>query len=212
MQKVLKQIEKNPGSKATLLELLSCASFTNIEDIMVESTPLPPSSLSLSSSALLEAMLPRSISAKHRTAQVVHTFNGRRYSLPISKESEGLRRFIELALPLLDIVHNERMLLIDDLGSSFHEELLEYYIDTFLDGEDTSQLLCTTNMLDLMDSELVRDDEVWFADMDSQGSTELNCITNYVDIPKDTSSKKLYKAGKFGSRPMTKRMVFKQED
>jgi len=122
-----------------------------------------------------------------------------------------MQRCMELALPLLDAVHNERMLLIDEIGSSLHEELLAYFIDTFLEGGGSSQLVFTTQCLDLLDSELLRDDEVWFASKDAQGSTELNCITDYVGIPKGVSRKKLYQAGTFGARPLFKGMVSKQD-
>lgn len=204
MQELLKQIEESPDSKSALLKFLGNASFTTIEDIIVETTVL-------SLPQPVGSKQARTMGTKHRTAQVVHRINGRTYSLPLGKESRGMQRCMELALPLLDAVHNERMLLIDEIGSSLHEELLAYFIDTFLEGGGSSQLVFTTQCLDLLDSELLRDDEVWFASKDAQGSTELNCITDYVGIPKGVSRKKLYQAGTFGARPLFKGMVSKQD-
>ncbi len=212
MQQVLQLISENPEMKSEFLSLLSNANFNNIQDIVVESSDLPQDFLSILTQESIESMKKEGIDVKHWTAQIVHGFNGNTYTLPIGMESAGTRRFMELALPLYYSVRNGRMFLIDEIGCSLHEELLEYYIDTFLEQGHTSQLLFTTHVLDLMDSELLQDDEVWFASKDSQGSTEFNSITDYVGIRKDVSRKKLYEANRFGAKPIFKRMVFKKEE
>ncbi|MBI9094004.1 MAG: ATP-binding protein [Sphaerochaeta sp.] len=212
MQQVLKLISENPESKSELLKLLSNANFNNIQDILVESSDLPQDFLSIVNQESIDSLQKEGIDFKRWTAQIVHGFNGTTYTLPIGMESAGTRRFMELALPLFDSIRHGRMFLIDEIGCSLHEELLEYFIDTFLDQGHTSQLLFTTHILDLMDSELVRDDEVWFAIKDTQGSTEFNSITDYLGIRKDVSRKKLYEANRFGAKPMFKRMVFRKVD
>lgn len=212
MQQVLKLISENPEMKSEFLSLLSNANFNNIQDIVVESSDLPQDFLSMLNQESIESMQAEGMDFKRRTAQIVHGFNGNTYTLPIGMESAGTQRFMELILPLYDSVHNQGMFLIDEIGCSLHEELLEYYIDTFLEQGSNSQLLFTTHILDLMDSELLRDDEVWFAIKDSQGSTEFNSITDYVGIRKNVSRKKLYEANRFGAKPLFKQMVFKKEE
>ncbi len=212
MQQVLKLISENTGLKSEFLGLLSNANFNNIQDILVESSDLLQDFLSILNQESIDSLQKEGIDLKRWTAEIVHAFNGNTYNLPISMESAGTCRFMELALPLFDAVRNERMVIIDEIGCSLHEELLEYYIDTFLEQGSNSQLLFTTHILNLMDSELLRDDEVWFAIKDPFGSTEFNCITDYVGIRKDVSRKKLYETNRFGAKPLFKRMVFNKEE
>ena len=67
--------------------------------------------------------------------------------------------------------------------------------------ESESQLLFTTHNLELLDSGLLRDDEVWFCYKDLNGSSNYNNITNFTGIRKEVSRKRLYQSGKFGALP-----------
>ena len=67
---------------------------------------------------------------------------------------------------------------------------------------DDSQLIFTTHNQDLLDSGILRDDEVWFCYKTGEGNSIYNCITDFTGIRKEPSRKKLYKAGKFGSLPI----------
>ena len=48
---------------------------------------------------------------------------------------------------------------------------------------------------------LLRDDEIWFCNKASDGSSKYSSITDYTGIRKETSRKKLYQADKFGALP-----------
>ena len=84
-----------------------------------------------------------------------------------------------------------------------HELLeLETFFQLFLEISDDSQLLFTTHNLDLLDSELLRDDEVYFCFKTDKGNSIYNSITDYKGIRKEASRKKLYIADKFGALPI----------
>jgi AAA15 family ATPase/GTPase len=103
-------------------------------------------------------------------------------------------------------------LLIDEIECSLHKDLLEFFLDTFLDNGKESQFIFTTHITDLMDSELLRDDEVWFAKKQSDGSSTYDSISDYEGVRKGASRKKLYEADRFGARPIISRVVFGKED
>ncbi|MDR1747475.1 MAG: ATP-binding protein, partial [Spirochaetaceae bacterium] len=123
------------------------------------------------------------------------------YELPLNQESRGTQRFFELAGPLFELLQSPRLLCIDELESSLHQELTEFFLKTFLENSTCSQMLFTTHNLDLLDSELLTDDGIWFAEKAEDGGSTYSSIVEYKGIRKETSRKKLYKAGKFGAIP-----------
>jgi len=108
---------------------------------------------------------------------------------------------MQLALPLYDLVVSKSIVLIDELEASLHGVLVELFLELFLETSNNSQLLFTTHNQDLLDSGLLRDDEVWFCYKTNNGNSVYNSITDYKGIRKDISRKKLYNADKFVALP-----------
>jgi AAA15 family ATPase/GTPase len=127
------------------------------------------------------------------------------YILPFLSESMGTRRFFELAGPLWDCMHHEKNLFIDEIESSLHDDLIEFFIRSFIENTKESQLLFTTHNQNLLDSPLLRNDEVWFAQKDNNGGSEFFSLVEFSDIPENVSRRELYKAGAFGALPHTAR-------
>jgi hypothetical protein len=127
------------------------------------------------------------------------------YMLPFLSESMGTRRFFELAGPLWDCMHHEKNLFIDEIESSLHDDLIEFFICSFVENTKESQLLFTTHNQTLLDSPLLRDDEVWFAQKDTNGGSEFFSLAEFKDVPENVSRRELYKAGAFGALPHTAR-------
>ncbi|MHC1691571.1 MAG: ATP/GTP-binding protein [Sphaerochaetaceae bacterium] len=207
----LKAISENPHLKEVYLQLLSKAYFNNIKDIKVESREFPPKTLASIPPDVLDRMHSDGVDFKQWRADIIHEYDGNEYSLPLGLESDGTQRFMKLTLPLYQAVETAKILRIDEIESSLHKDLLEFFLLTFLDQCKNSQMLFTTHTLDLMDSEILRDDEIWFAFKDEHGQTSYNSIADYTGIRKGVSRKKLYEADKFGSKPIIGRMVFPKE-
>jgi hypothetical protein len=53
----------------------------------------------------------------------------------------------------------------------------------------------------LLDSPLLRNNEVWFAQEDSNGGSEFFSLLEFKDAPENVSRRELYKAGAFGALP-----------
>ncbi len=124
------------------------------------------------------------------------------YELPLELESRGTQRFFELAGSLFELLESSKLLCIDELESSLHQELTEFFLKTFLENSTSSQMLFTTHNLDLLDSELLTDDGVWFAEKAEDGGSQYSSLVEYKGVRKEASRKKLYKAGKFGAIPI----------
>jgi AAA15 family ATPase/GTPase len=135
---------------------------------------------------------------------LVHDYE-KKYILSLFSESMGTRRIFELAGPLLDCIQNEKSMFIDEIESSLHDDLLDFFIRTFIENTKSSQLIFTTHNQNLLDSSLLRNDEVWFAQKDSNGGSEFFSLAEFEDIPENVSRRELYKAGSFGALPQTSR-------
>jgi AAA15 family ATPase/GTPase len=132
----------------------------------------------------------------------VHDYD-KKYILPFFSESMGTRRFFELAGPLLDCIHHEKNMFIDEIESSLHDDLLDFFIHAFIENAKESQLLFTTHNQNLLDSVLLRNDEVWFVQKDNNGESEFFSLAEFKDVPENVSRRELYKAGAFGALPRT---------
>ena len=109
---------------------------------------------------------------------------------------------LELFLPLSELISQKSVLLIDEIESSLHQELLEKFLQLYIQCSEYSQIIFTTHNQDLLDSDLLRDDEIWFCDKKENGRSEYNCITDFTGIRKEASRKKLYQADKFNALPI----------
>ncbi len=196
---ILKRIEQDSDFKNKVLGLLNVSDFGSITDIKVISHEIPEEFLKSLPKEIQDEFAKRGEKPVTRDAQFIHHYE-KDYELPIYLESAGTKRMLELTKPLLEL-SNSSVVVIDEIESSLHQTLLETYLQLFLEVSTDSQLIFTTHNLDLLDSELLRDDEVWFCYKTDKGDSFYNSITDYTGIRKETSRKKLYMADKFGALP-----------
>jgi len=131
-----------------------------------------------------------------------HNYAGLSFDVPYASESDGTKRFLDLCAPLLSSFDTEKILCIDEIDSSLHDDILKQYIELFLNNSAQSQMLFTTHNQSLLDSDLLRDDEVWFVQKNKQGASELFSLADFEDVPPEASRRDLYKAGAFGALPL----------
>ena len=123
----------------------------------------------------------------------------------LKEESDGTKRLIELSAAWWELVKgkNDRVLVIDEIDRSLHPALLEMLIKLYLNFDEdrtNSQLLMTTHQTHLLDMEIVRRDEIWFANKGRSGSTELYSLADF-EARHDKDIEKAYKLGRYGAIP-----------
>jgi len=197
---LLQRIENNADFKNKVIKLLSASDMGKISDIKIESQPVPDELIKQMPSEIQEEIAKHGEKPRTRKAKLIHTYDTE-YELPLSLESAGTLRMMQLTMPLDDLTAHQSFGIIDEIESSLHQELLEKFIQLFLEDSENSQLLFTTHNQDLLDSGLLRDDEVWFCYKTDKGNSVYNAITDYTGIRKEASRKKLYQADKFGALP-----------
>lgn len=130
----------------------------------------------------------------HKTSDGVHT-------LPETMESTGTLRFMGMTIILQHLLANNHFVIMDEVESSIHYELLSYFLKVFLvNSERQSQLLVTTHDLNLLNEDFIRRDEIWFTDKNNDGETELKRLTS-LGLNKRLSPYNAYKQGKLIDLP-----------
>ena len=197
----LKRIEDDPAYKEKVIGMFNASDIGQISDIRIETHTMPQEFMQHLSAEAQDEIARNPDRRKTRRALFVHKYADKEYELPVGFESAGTLRMLELIAPLSDVMKHA-FILIDELEMSLHEELVETFLRLFLEASDDSQLLFTTQDQDLLDSGLLRDDEIWFCYKTESGNSIYNAITDYEEINPASSRKKLYQAGKFGALPV----------
>lgn len=128
---------------------------------------------------------------------------GQSFALPWKMESTGTQRLFALAGPWFDILKKGKVVCIDELESSMHPLMARALLQCFFDGSENSngaQIIFTTHNPLLLDTELIRRDQIWFTEKDHYGEAHLYPLTDYSPR-KNESLLRGYLSGRYGGIP-----------
>ena len=124
------------------------------------------------------------------------------YEFPELYESDGTIRTFGLASQIQNSIGSNAFLAVDEIESSLHPKLIEYMIERFLKESKQAQLLLTTHYDGLLGEEdLLRKDNIWFAEKNTDGASVQYPLTDFKGLNRISSLQKAYKFGKFGAVP-----------
>jgi AAA15 family ATPase/GTPase len=127
---------------------------------------------------------------------------GQEVALELADESDGTQRLLNL-LPALYYPRNKgAAYFIDEIDRSLHPKLVFDFLKFFLRScEGTQrQVIVTTHESNLLDLELLRRDEIWFAEKDKEAATRLYSLSDFK-VRNDLEIRKHYLQGRFGAIP-----------
>lgn len=139
----------------------------------------------------------RTVKAEHLTA------DGDRIQLPFPEESDGTQRLTHLLPALHALKKGPRIFVVDEIDRSLHPLLAKGFVRTFLQAGPAAggQLIFTTHETAFLDLELLRRDEIWFADKVRQsGATTLYSLADYK-VRTDKRIDKAYLEGRYEAVP-----------
>jgi hypothetical protein len=142
----------------------------------------------------------RKLAARHRGKDGIQVL------FDLQDESDGSIRMIDLlpALHALCVPKSAKVFVIDEIDRSLHTLLTRSLLEMFLSScsaESRSQLLFTTHDALLMDQELLRRDEMWVAERNSEGASRIFSFSEYKDVRYDKDIMKSYLQGRLGGVP-----------
>lgn len=127
--------------------------------------------------------------------------------LSLDEESNGTKQLFAIGGVLLNALDEGNTIFIDEIDSSLHTNLTKLLISLFQDksiNKNNAQLIVTTHDINLLDRLLFRKDQIWFAEKDDFGVSNLFTLQDFSDVREDTPFDKWYLAGKFGAIPNIK--------
>lgn len=121
-------------------------------------------------------------------------------------ESEGTKKYFYILGPILDALENGGILLVDELDSKLHPNLVCKIISLFNSKEHNkknAQLIFNTHNTNLLDSGLFRRDQIWFTDKNRYGEAKLYSLADFKsdEVRKNDPFEENYIRGKYGAVP-----------
>jgi AAA15 family ATPase/GTPase len=127
--------------------------------------------------------------------------DGKKVKFEMHEESDGTLRLIDF-IPLLYLInHLPVTVIIDEIDQSIHPSLLKAFITKVQNDPDRlGQLIFTTHESNLLDLDLFRQDEIWFAEKGPKCASHFYVLSDY-DVRTDLDIRKGYLSGRFGAIP-----------
>ncbi len=147
--------------------------------------------------------------------EVIHDGeNGELKALPFYLESNGTRKMFHLFDFFMDALKNGMVLFVDELDAKLHPLLTRYIINLFHNSDTNKgngQLIYSTHDTVNLNKETFRRDEIWFAEKDKDGISEIYALSDYIleddknagkKVRNDATYNKDYLTGRYGAIPV----------
>ncbi len=204
---------------------LNFADFSDPIENALLSRQLPPnffekqvqenvvSYLSAFDPSIIDFVVEKDENGKFKKVESVHRkADGGTVTLPLEQESSGTLKMFALYPALHDTLENGSILVIDELNARLHPLLVRSFLLTFLNPKintNHAQIMFSTHDAWQLSNNLLRRDEIWFVEKDTEGISKLYSLADFEDddgvkIRKDENYEKNYLLGKYGAIPTLK--------
>ncbi len=203
-------LDENILDKKIIIELLRKADF-DISDIILKKSERHIEKSQIDFLQFITPFPKNIIQEYEKTGKMevgeilfAHNIDNSKYNLKLEDESAGTIKYYELAGLLNIMIKKSSIIVIDEIESSLHPELLRHFLLSFLVNSNKSQLIATTHYRELLtEKDIFRNDSIWFAEKNEGSSTELYSLADFDSstIRNTSSVYNAYKIGKLGAVP-----------
>ncbi|MFL5382304.1 MAG: AAA family ATPase [Longimicrobiaceae bacterium] len=128
---------------------------------------------------------------------------GATVALPFSEESQGTRTLFALAGGIVETLSAGGALVVDELDRSLHPHLAMSIVQLFnspATNPGAAQLIFNTHDTNLLDTTVLRRDQIWFTEKGNDGATRLFPLTDFR-ARKYENLQRGYLQGRYGAVP-----------
>ncbi len=142
----------------------------------------------------------------HTTVELAFAHRGKsgeKVDFTLDDLSSGTRRLLAILGKVFRAIDEGVPIFVDELDLSLHTAASEAVLRLFCSPETNpngAQLLATTHDTTLMRSDILRRDQLWFAEKSKDGSTEIYPLTDFR-TRKDDNIQLGYRQGRYGAVP-----------
>ena len=127
--------------------------------------------------------------------------DGSEVEMTMGSESDGTRRLIEYMPLFYAVTKQGGVYIVDEIERSMHPILIKDIMQKLSESNTAKgQLIFTTHESGLLDQNIFRPDEIWFAQKDSEQATQLYPLSDY-NIHKTANIENGYLIGRYGGIP-----------
>lgn len=121
-----------------------------------------------------------------------------------NEESDGTKNLVGFCLPWMLLSNHSNTIstiVIDELDSSLHPKIVANLINKLLSFEMPVQMIFTTHDTHLMDTKLLRRDQLWLTERDINGATQLRSVHDFEGRESEDVEKRYYE-GRYRGLPI----------
>jgi AAA15 family ATPase/GTPase len=137
-----------------------------------------------------------------KTLVAVHKMeDGKEINMAFANESDGTRRLVDYMPLFYAVTNEEKVYIVDEIERSIHPILIKGIMEKLSQSENASgQLIFSTHESGLLDQDIFRPDEIWFAQKDADQATQLYPLSDF-NIHKTANIENGYLNGRYGGIP-----------
>ena len=176
--------------------------YVDIKEIEIDTDILPEDMSDEKKQELVEKY-------KHRIRTIHKKFDGEKedgiVEFKLNDESTGTIKLLAMGGLILEALADGQVLIIDELDKSLHPKLTKALINIFHSKKtnpNNAQLIFATHDVSLLDNELFRRDQVWFAEKEYEGYSHYYAISDISGVRQNAPFEKYYMSGRFGANPV----------
>jgi len=120
----------------------------------------------------------------------------------MADESDGTRKLFEFVGGWIRALDTGATLCVDEIDRSLHPHLTRMLVHLFQSevNDKNAQLIFTTHDTTLLDPDLLRRDQIWFAEKDEKRATRIYPLLDYSPR-KNENLERGYLLGRYGAIP-----------
>jgi len=193
------------GNKKEILDFLKKADV-GIDDIHVKEASLDLKDFPAMSDALKnEVVKIIEREGKYEIKTVHKDSSGQDIEFDLeSGESDGTQKIFALAGPFLDSLKKGHVVCIDELHDNLHPDLVKFLVGLFNNKKTNTsraQLVFTTHETSMLNQRILRRDQIWFCEKDSEQATQLFPLTDFSPRKDSANLEAGYLSGRYGAVP-----------
>jgi AAA15 family ATPase/GTPase len=194
-RQTIKMCEEDRETLALITRLLSVADLG-----IAEVTITPAKRTSTLAENIASSMLQH---PTHSNLKLLHRINGTLLPLELEQESAGTAAYLALLGPLVEALRWGGVTFIDELDSSLHPLIAIEIMRLFENRSQNSkcaQLIFNTHDTNLLNTGILRRDQIWFTEKDAKGESHLYPLTDFKPRRQENLESG-YLQGRYGAIP-----------
>ncbi|MEN2415551.1 AAA family ATPase [Flavobacterium mesophilum] len=146
---------------------------------------------------------------KYKIRTVHKRFDGDTEMEPVemrlTDESTGTKKLLAIGGLIIEALEIGQVLIIDEIDKSLHPKLTRALIKLFhckKNNPKNAQLIFATHDVSLLDNEIFRRDQIWFAEKEYEGNSHYYSLSDVPGVRANVPFEKYYMSGRFGATPV----------